>query len=91
MKIFISKLLFAALIFFILFELTIGSRIDNLNNQVQKFNNKVERDELKEKILTEIEKANKKENIFDQREKIIISNFLKKISDELKVSFDNKN
>tara|TARA_B100000035_G_scaffold297191_1_gene289728 strand:+ start:869 stop:1141 length:273 start_codon:yes stop_codon:yes gene_type:complete len=90
MKIFVTKIIIASLSIYILFELTLGSRIDNLTNHLNKFQSKVEREKTLEKILVEIEKANKKEYILDERERIIISNFIKKLNKELKSSI-NKN
>ena len=37
----------------------------------------------KEKIINEIEESSKKENYFNEREKIVISNFINKIFKEL--------
>lgn len=75
-----------ALVFlYILFEFTIGSRIDFYSNQIKSFNDQQKRIELKEKILNEMEKGSKKENYFSEKERIIISNFLNKILRELKI------
>ena len=89
MKIFIVKLFIATISIYILFELTVGSRIDNFTNQINKFQTKVEREKKLDKLLIEIEKANQKEFILNERERIIISNFIKKISKELRFTPEN--
>ena len=62
MKTFILKLLVSVLLVYFLFEFTIGKRIDYLQNQIKEIKNKENREEIKNKILEELEKANKKEN-----------------------------
>ena len=47
------------------------------------FKNKQERTKVKEKILIELEKANKKDQILNEREKKIISEFLQKLQKEI--------
>tara|TARA_B100001123_G_C14867631_1_gene850628 strand:- start:52 stop:327 length:276 start_codon:yes stop_codon:yes gene_type:complete len=91
MKIFITKILIASFIFYILFELTIGSRIDNAQSFFEQFKSKGERTKVKEKILSEMEKANQKESILNNRERKIISDFIEKIQKELKTEEKNKN
>jgi len=83
MKPFIVKTLAVAIIFYILFEITIGSRLDKIQNYFGAFENKQERIKAKEKILNELEKANKKEEILNKRERKIISEFLRKIQKEI--------
>ena len=83
MKIFIVKTLAVSIIFYILFEITIGYRLDKIQNYLGAFKNKQERIKAKEKILNELEKANKKEKILNEREGKIISKFLRKIQKEI--------
>ena len=83
MKPFIVKTLAVAIIFYILFEITIGSRLDKIQDFFSTFENKQERKKAKEKILSELEKANKKEEILNERERKIISEFLIKIQNEI--------
>ena len=80
MKTFILKLLVSVLLVYLLFEFTIGKRIDYLQNQIKEIKNKENREEIKNKILEELEKANKKENILEERERKIISTFIEKKS-----------
>ena len=73
----------SVLLVYLLFEFTIGKRIDYLQNQIKEIKNKENREEIKNKILEELEKANKKENILEERERKIISTFIEKINKEL--------
>tara|TARA_Y100000590_G_C15203641_1_gene819698 strand:- start:235 stop:501 length:267 start_codon:yes stop_codon:yes gene_type:complete len=83
MKSFFVKTVVVAVVFYILFEVTIGSRLDKIENYFAAFKNKQERTKVKEKILIELEKANKKDQILNEREKKIISEFLQKIQNEI--------
>jgi len=83
MKSFFVKTVVVAVVFYILFEITIGSRLDKIENYFAAFKNKQERTKVKEKILIELEKANKKDRILNEREKKIISEFLQKIQNEI--------
>tara|TARA_B100000242_G_C42616294_1_gene290631 strand:+ start:161 stop:427 length:267 start_codon:yes stop_codon:yes gene_type:complete len=85
MRIYIYKIIIAVVSLYILFEFTIGSRIDFYSNQIKSINDQQKRIEFKEKILKEMEKGSKKENYFSEKERIIISNFLNKIFKELKI------
>ena len=86
MKIYIYKLLIALFFFYVLFELTIGSRIDYFTNKINVFSDQQSRYEIKEKIKSEIRKGIKKENLFSEEEKILISDFIKKINEELELN-----
>ena len=61
-------------------------RIDNINDQLNTFKDRNKRLEIKEKILSEMEKANQKENYFSEKERKIISNFVNKLFRELKIN-----
>ena len=75
MRIYIYKMIIALVFLYILFEFTIGTRIDFYSNQIKSINDQQKRIEFKEKILKEMEKGSKKENYFSEKERIIISNF----------------
>ena len=83
MKIFVVKTFIVALAFFIVFELTISSKIKLAKENVIKFKEKSERIKIKEKIFKEIENANNKDQILSENDKLILSEFLKKIQKEL--------
>ena len=83
MKIFILKLVLIIFFIYILFEFTIGKRVDKALNNFNLLGDHHSRIELKNKILDEMNDANKKDKIFNNKEKIIISTFLEKIRKEL--------
>ena len=80
MKAFIPKLVISLLALYILFELTIGSRIDYF---MKIFSDSQTRLEVKEKIKSEIKKGLEKENYFTEEERVLFTNFIKKIRKEL--------
>ena len=84
MKLFIYKSLIIIFFLYILFELTLGSRLDNITEQVTNLKDQKKRIEIKIKILNEMEKGTEKDNNFDEREREIISNFINKLIKELK-------
>ena len=86
MKLFIYKSLIIIFFLNILFELTIGSRLDQLRDQITFINDQKKRIEIKEKILDEMEKGTEKENYFNDKEREVISNFINKILNELKIN-----
>ena len=89
MKIFLYKLLVSLVAFYIFFELTIGSRIDYFENLLNSLRDDNQRIIMKEKLKDEMRKAIKKENYFTEEEKYLISNFIKKIQNELSIDKDN--
>ena len=86
MRLFIYKLLIALVLFYIFFELTIGAKISKIENAVYQLKDSRARDEVKDKILSEMKKANEKDKILKEDEKIIISNFINKIMSELELN-----
>ena len=84
MKIFVVKTFIVTLAFYIVFELTIGSKIRLVQNSVLKFKEKSERVKLKEKIILEISRANEKDQILSENDKLILSTFINKLQNELK-------
>tara|TARA_B100001105_G_C22136704_1_gene334066 strand:- start:216 stop:485 length:270 start_codon:yes stop_codon:yes gene_type:complete len=89
MKIFLYKLLISLVAFYILFELTVGYRLDYIENLVNTFSDDNQRIIMKEKLKDELRKAIKKENYFTEDEKYLISNFIKKIQNELSIDKNN--
>ena len=83
MKPFVVKALIASIIFYVLFEIVIGSRLDVVQNYLNLGKDKAGRMKIKEKVFHELEKANKKEQILNNRERKIISEFLRKIQKEI--------
>jgi hypothetical protein len=89
MKSFVVKTLIASIIFYVLFEIMIGSRLDVVQNYLELGKDKSGRMKIKNKILEELEKANNKEFILEKRERKIISIFIEKINKELTLEKDH--
>ena len=89
MKIFIYKLILSLFFLYIFFELTIGLRLDYYKNTLNSFKDQQTRTEIKEKLKSELKKAIEKENYLTEDERYLISNFIKKIQEELS-SVENK-
>ena len=77
------KIIIALVAAYILFKITIGSVINTYVTKIKSLKNYSQRTEIKEKILTEMKKGTEKEYFFNENERIIISNFLNKIINEL--------
>ena len=77
------KIIIALVAAYILFKITIGYVINNYVTKIKSLKDYSQRTEIKEKILTEMKKGTEKEYFFDENERVIISNFLNKIINEL--------
>ena len=73
MKIFIYKTAIITIVFAIVFEILIGSRINDLKKQINEITTKQNREKIMIKIKDEIQKANQKENYFTEDEKVLFS------------------
>lgn len=85
MREYLIKLVITFIALYILFKITIGSILNTYFSKIEKLTNQNQRVEIKEKILQEMKKGSEKENIFSNEERIIISNFLQKLIDELNI------
>lgn len=85
MRTFILKTIIITLVIYILFQLTFGRIISNISTEIKAFSNHHKRIEIKQKILSEMKKATDKKNFFSNEEKKILSNFINKIINELKI------
>ena len=86
MKIFIYKTVIITFIFVIVFEILIGSRINNLKKQIYELSSQQNREQIIIKIKEEIKKANQKEKYLSEEDRILLSTFLKKIIRELELT-----
>lgn len=86
MKIFIYKTAIITFIFVIIFEILIGSRINNLKKQIYELSSQQNREQIIIKIKEEIKKANQKEKYLSEEDRILLSTFLKKIIRELELT-----
>ena len=77
------KIIIALVAAYILFKITIGSVINTYVTKIKSLKDYSQRTEIKEKILSEMKKGTEKEYFFNENERIIISNFLNKIINEL--------
>jgi len=79
------KIVIALIALYVLFKITIGALANTYATKIKSFTDHSQRIVVKEKILEEMKKASEKQNFFSNEEKIIISNFLNKIIDELNI------
>tara|TARA_X000000368_G_C23005240_1_gene700850 strand:- start:806 stop:1072 length:267 start_codon:yes stop_codon:yes gene_type:complete len=83
MKIFLYKTAIIAIVFFILFEITIGYRITKYKNEVYNLFNKQNINQIVNKLKDEIRDANQKENYLSEEDRVLLSTFINKIKKEL--------
>jgi len=83
MKKFLIRTVIVIVAVFFLYQLTIGSEISNLKNTLASFSDKGKREMIKEKLKDEMRKGIQKEKYFEEEDRILISQFLKKILKEL--------
>ena len=83
MKIFIYKTLFVFFLTFILFQLTIGVKLKQLNKQIEYIKSDENIQFLKEKIRKELRSATKKERILNDDDAKLMKLFLEKINVEI--------
>ena len=81
-KFLIRTIIIIAAVFF-LYQFTIGSEISNLKSTLASFSDKGKREMIKEKLKDEMRKGIQKEKYFEEEDRILISQFLKKILKEL--------
>ena len=84
MKIFIYKLTIALIGLFILFEITIGSKIKEFERNFNIINNKEKIINFGNKLREEINKANSKDRILSSEDAQLLKKFINKINSELK-------
>ena len=83
MRSFIYKILVIAFLFIIVFEFTIGKRIDPIVQNINKFSNEQGRKELINKLRKEMRKGLEKENMLKEDDRTLIYNFLNKLKSEI--------
>ena len=83
MKIFVYKTLFVFVCAFLLFQLTIGTEIGQLNNELEKFKSKENIETIKNKLREELRNAISKENYLSPEDAKLISEFVNKLKQEL--------
>ena len=83
MKLFIYKTLFVFLCVFLLFQLTIGVKIKQLNNELESLQSKENIEVIKNKLREELRNAVSKENYLSADDAKLINEFINKIKGEL--------
>ena len=83
MKIFFYKTLFASLIFVVVYKITFGSLINEIENKFINYFSKENVEFLKLKVKKEIIDSLDKERIISQEDKILINKFINKIKNDL--------
>ena len=84
MRNYIYKIIIAVIALIIVFEFTIGKTLNKITSQTDSFFTREGRKEMVGSIKDEMQKAIKKENYLKQEDRILITNFINKIRDELK-------
>ena len=83
MRIFVYKILFVILCFYLLFEFTVKLQINKFKNQVESIKSKENLNIIETKIRKEIESGLKKDRILSKEDAKIIKKFIIKINKEL--------
>jgi uncharacterized protein YlxW (UPF0749 family) len=84
MKLFIYKTLFAAIIFFVLFQITISATVNKFKENINYLSSDENKNLIKNKLRKELNSAIKKENYLNEEDKRLIKQFLDKVKEELK-------
>ena len=83
MKIFFYKTLFASLIFVVVYKITFGSLINEIENKFINYFSKENVEFLKLKVKKEIIDSLDEERIISQEDKVLINKFINKIKKDL--------
>ena len=83
MKIFVYKTLFVFVCLFLLFQLTIGMKLKEVNHELEKLKSKENIEAIKEKLRGELRNAVNKENYLSPDDAKLINEFINKIKGEL--------
>ena len=86
MKSFIYKIIIASIAIILVFKLTIGKEINQINQKINYFSTADGRKSIINSLKKELRKANNKENYLDEEERILINDFIKKIKKELELN-----
>ena len=84
MKLFIYKTLFAAIIFFVLFQITISATVNKFKENINYLSSDENKNLIKNKLRKELNSEKKKENYLNEEDKRLIKQFLDKVKEELK-------
>ena len=83
MKIFIYKTIFVLIGVYILYQFTIGIKINAYERNLKNFTNDQGREQIRNKIRNELRKAISKDQILETEDKKLLKEFITKIQNEL--------
>ena len=83
MRIFIYKSLIFAVVFFILFQVTIGSTVKKVEEQFYIYSSDQNKNNIKDKLRKELNSAIKKDRYLSEEDAELIKRFINKIKIEL--------
>ena len=83
MKIFVYKTLFVFVCAFFLFQLTVGSKVKQINYEIDKLKSKENIEKIKNKLRNELRDAASKDNYLTPDDVKLINDFINKINKEL--------
>ena len=83
MKIFVYKTIFVLVGIYVLYQFTIGTKIESYERYLKNFTNDQGREQIRNKIRDELRKANSKDQILKKEDKKLLKEFIAKIQNEL--------
>ena len=83
MKIFVYKTLFIFVVIFLLFQLTVGAKLKQLNKELTALKSKKNVEIIKDKLRNELRNAISKENYLSPDDAKLINEFINKLKKEL--------
>jgi hypothetical protein len=83
MKIFVYKTIFAVICVYVLYQFTIGKKIQSYESSFKNLTTDQGRNSIRNKLREEIGKANNKEQILNDGDRKLLKEFISKIQKEL--------
>ena len=83
MKIFVYKTIFVLVGIYVLYQFTIGTKIESYERYLKNFTNDQGREQIRNKIRDELRKANSKDQILKIEDRKLLKEFITKIQNEL--------
>ena len=83
MKIFVYKTIFILVGIYLLYQFTIGIKIESYERNLKNFTNDQGREQIRNKIRDELRKANSKDQILKMEDRKLLKEFITKIQNEL--------
>ena len=83
MKVFVYKTIFVLVGIYLLYQFTIGIKIESYERNLKNFTNDQGREQIRNKIRDELRKANSKDQILKIEDRKLLKEFITKIQNEL--------